>query len=243
MNSLAKLPESILQLIFHNLEACDLQSLSETCSTFRRIIENSTELSQKLNDDPRSTFELMPIEILERIFSKLPSPDMCNVAASCRTFSSIINSSEKLSKTLTLHMRYPKDVQQFVEDISNSSRRFKSLHIHRARESTRLSDHLTRASMEEFYEFMKTNLGPDIENLSISWRNPSNIRDMNYTMELQRILQPIQRRMNIAANEHLHRMPLHILLHNLENNHPANPFDPAFEFEGKQQFELHEKIK
>lgn len=220
-------------MIFQNLDSYDLQSTRETCKKFKAVIDGSKELSQKLNEDPRSNFELMPIEILERIFSNLPSADICNVAATCRTFSSIISSSDKLSKTLTLYLRYPKDVNQFMSDISNSNRQFKSLSINRVREATRLSDQLvSQAKKDEFYEFMRTNLGPDIENLSISWRNPSNIRDMNYTMELQRILQPIQRRM-LAANEHLHRMPLHILLHYLENNVPFNAHaDPAFEFEG-----------
>lgn len=216
MKSLDSLSVSILELIFNHLDGSDLQTLAETSDKFKLVIENTPKLLMMAQEDERSPLESMPVEIRERIFSNLASHDLCSLAATCRTFSSIITGSEKLSKKLTLFMRYPKDVKAFVRDISTSDRRFKTLHIKRTNEAARLSDEIDAATSSRFYEFMSTNLGPRIENLSITWKNPSCIRDINYTVELQRILHPLQRRM-FSAND---RVPLHVILHNLENDLP-----------------------
>lgn len=220
MSKLDELPVAILQLIFGQLDTFDLQRLTDSSSKFKLIIENTPELMQKLNDDSLSPFESFPVEIHERIFSHLLPADLCGIASTCRTFSSIINGSERLSKSLTLYMRYPKDVKEFVKDITNTSRRFKSLHIKRTTsDATRLSDEIDASTARNFYTFMKEVLGPKIEHLTISWKNPASIRDINYTAELQRILRPNSRRL-LPVNENVHRVPLHVLLHNLENNLP-----------------------
>lgn len=206
MSSLEQLPVSVLRHIFRNhLDSNELRALIDSSEKFKAIIETSQELQQKLFMDQPSTFERMPLEIKERILSCLPSSALCSLAATCRTFSQIINGSDKLSKTMTLYLRYPKDVKAFVSDISNTSRRFKSLNIKRVREATRLSDSNSATTMRAFYELMRIHLGPDIENLSVSWKNPSNIRDINYTVDLQRIIEPIHRRN-------------HVIFHNIENN-------------------------
>lgn len=113
----------------------------------------------------------LPPEVLEILFELLDDKSILVVSESCTKFSSIVSNSERLTKKLTLHLRYPLDLNGLAESIIRSNRRYRNLRIIKSREGRTVDDDqiLTNRLFRK--------LGDMIQDLKIDWSNAMRPRE------------------------------------------------------------------
>ncbi|CAG9798608.1 unnamed protein product [Chironomus riparius] len=105
----------------------------------------------------------LPPEILELLFDYLTDPkDICNISEACKRFKEVIDTSDKLTKKLTLYVNYPSFLHNFKAVLKKSNRRYKNLSVTRSR-LTGSENQFT--SLINAFEL----IGPKIRNLTINW--------------------------------------------------------------------------
>lgn len=108
-------------------------------------------------------FEELPPEVLELLFDYLSNPkDICNISETCKLFKDVIDSSDRLTKKLTLYVNYPSFLHNFKTVLKKSNRRYRNLSITRSR-LTGSENHFL--SLIHAFEL----IGPKIKNLTINW--------------------------------------------------------------------------
>lgn len=108
----------------------------------------------------------LPPELLEILFQFLDAQMLVTVTECCRLFNEIISNSERLTKKLTLVLRYPQDLNDnFADSINRSNRRYRKLCIIKSR------DRICDFSNQNATIRMFTKLGGMIRDLSIDWSN------------------------------------------------------------------------
>lgn len=112
----------------------------------------------------------MPPEVLEILFEFLEPKQICGLTECCKKFKAIVENSDRLTKKLTLFLRYPMDLNSFSESIINSKRRYRKLSILKSRdrlcyEAGRSSDVVDVAITNRLFR----KLGEMIRDLSVDW--------------------------------------------------------------------------
>ena len=105
----------------------------------------------------------LPPEILELLFDFLNDPkDICNVSATCKRFKEVIDTSDRLTKKLTIYVNYPAFLHNFKTLIKKSTRRYRNLNITRSRQTGSENQFISLVNAFEF-------IGPKIKNLTVNW--------------------------------------------------------------------------
>lgn len=113
----------------------------------------------------------LPPEVLVILFEFLESSGITALSECCSKFSEIIENSERLTKKLTLYLKYPLDLTEFAESMINSNRRYRNLSIVKSRE--RCSDVGDPEIVNRVFE----KLGATIKDLTIDWSNAMRPRE------------------------------------------------------------------
>lgn len=114
-------------------------------------------------------FKELPPEVLEILFDYLSDPkDICNISETCKLFKDVIDTSDRLTKKLTLYVNYPSFLHNFKTALKKSSRRYRNLSITRSRLTGTENQFL---SLIHAFEF----IGPKIKNLTINWCHLRNL--------------------------------------------------------------------
>lgn len=113
----------------------------------------------------------LPPEVLEVVFEFLDAQEIITVTEACSKFNGIVTNSERLTKKLTLYLRYPLDLNGIGESIIHSHRRYRNLRIIKSREGR-----------QEFCDPQTTNrlfrkLGETVQDLKIDWSNAMRPRE------------------------------------------------------------------
>jgi F-box domain len=113
----------------------------------------------------------LPPEVLEILFEFLDAKSICAVSEICSKFNEICTNSERLTKKLTLHLRYPLDLNGLGESILSSNRRYRNLRIIKSREGRHdVNDPVVTNRL-----FRK--LGDMIHDIKIDWSNAMRPRE------------------------------------------------------------------
>lgn len=114
----------------------------------------------------------LPPEVLEILFGFLDERAILTVTECCTKFNDIVSQSDRLTKKLTLNLKYPLDLNSFAASLLLSSRRYRKLKVGRSRDRPRdvVDDPATNSRL-----FRK--LGEIIKCLSIDWTNACRPRE------------------------------------------------------------------
>jgi hypothetical protein len=105
----------------------------------------------------------LPPEVLEILFGFLDAKAITAVSECCSKFNTILTNSERLTRKLTLVLRYPLDLNGLSESILRSNRRYRNLRIIKSREG-RNECESSKANR------LLRKLGEMIQDLRIDWR-------------------------------------------------------------------------
>lgn len=116
--------------------------------------------------------ETLPPEVWHQVFEFLDPPAVLSVTACCTRFNAIITNSDRLTKKLTLYLKYPMELNSFAESLLSSTRRYRNLNIVKSRDRVCEIDPLVTNRL-----FRK--LGAIVRNLKIDWNNSLRPREVS----------------------------------------------------------------
>lgn len=114
----------------------------------------------------------LPPEVLEILFGFLDERAILSVTECCTKFNDIVSESDRLTKKLTLSLKYPLDLSSFAESLLRSNRRYRKLKIGRSRDRPR---DVVDNPISNGRVFRK--LGEIIKSLKIDWTNACRPRE------------------------------------------------------------------
>lgn len=122
-------------------------------------------------------FELsdLPTEVLEIIFGHLEASSIKKVSECCTQFRDIVQNTDKLTKRLSLNMRYPQDLKKFADVIFISERRYRKLTIVKSRDSS--NEENTDCQINRMTNRLFSKLGETVQDLKIDWINAMRPRE------------------------------------------------------------------
>lgn len=77
---------------------------------------------------------IMPPELLEMIFDYLDASTILSVTETCTEFNAIVSNSERLTRKLTIYLKYPMGLNNFAESLIGSTRKYRRLNIVKSRD-------------------------------------------------------------------------------------------------------------
>lgn len=128
----------------------------------------------------------LPPELLELVLEYLEPKDILNVSETCRRLNDIVNTSDKLTKKLTLYIKFPSSMSSF-KCINRSKRRYRNLCLKRLRERATEGQLISLLNVLNF-------IGPNIRFLTINW---CQLRNLELTTNLMDII-TARRRMRVS---------------------------------------------
>ena len=117
-------------------------------------MDNSNKMSQPL-----------PPEMWEFIFCHLDVSSLKKVTETSKVFHEIVSGSEKLSKNLTLRLKYPQDMNSFAKCILKTKRKYRKLVVLKSRD--RCADEFNQHKATQALQ----KLGLTVKELQIDWSN------------------------------------------------------------------------
>lgn len=118
----------------------------------------------------------LPPEVLVLMFEFLDGKSLIALTETCTKFHGIIESSERLTKKLTLHIRYPTDLNGLASSLAVSNRRYRNLKIVKPRDPADPDCNIPVSLL--------TKLGGMIKHLRIDWSNAMRPREAASLIEL-----------------------------------------------------------
>lgn len=109
----------------------------------------------------------LPPELWHQVFEQLSGTDILAVTEVCRDFNTIISSSDRLTKKLTLYLKYPIELNAFADSIS-PTRKYRNLYISKSRD--RMLSCMLSCDDPSQPNSLLQKLGESIKNLKIDWK-------------------------------------------------------------------------